>query len=77
MVQLEHGKPLIFGKNRDKGIRLNGLDLEVVQLGNGITEKDLLVHDEASPAPVLRFPAGAYGAAAGLPDSDRRAAQLE
>ncbi len=32
IVQLEHGKPLIFGKNRDKGIRLNGLDLEVVQL---------------------------------------------
>src|SRR5271170_4916005 len=24
VVQLEHGKPLIFGKNRDKGIRLNG-----------------------------------------------------
>ena len=33
IVQLEHGKPLIFGKNRDKGIRLNGLDLEVVHLG--------------------------------------------
>ena len=24
-IELEHGKPLIFGKNRDKGIRLNGL----------------------------------------------------
>ncbi len=24
VVQLEHGKPLIYGKNRDKGIRLNG-----------------------------------------------------
>ena len=42
IVQLEHGKPLVFGKNRDKGIRLNGLDLEVVQLGNGIAERDLL-----------------------------------
>src|SRR6201988_946272 len=32
VVQLEHGKPLISGKNRDKGIRLNGMDLEVVHL---------------------------------------------
>jgi 2-oxoglutarate ferredoxin oxidoreductase subunit beta len=55
VVQLEHGKPLIFGKNRDKGIRLVGLDLEVVALGNGITEKDLLVHDEHNPNPVYAF----------------------
>jgi len=45
VIQLEHGKPLIFGKNRDKGIRSNGLDMEIVQLGNGVTEKDLLIHD--------------------------------
>ena len=46
---LEHGKPLIFGKNRDRGVRLgkNGR-LEVVTLGNGIAEADLLVHDETS-----------------------------
>jgi 2-oxoglutarate ferredoxin oxidoreductase subunit beta len=43
---LEHGEPMIFGKNKDKGIRLNGLQPEVVELGNGITEDDLLVHDE-------------------------------
>jgi 2-oxoglutarate ferredoxin oxidoreductase subunit beta len=44
---LEHGKPLIFGKNRDKGLRLGaGGSLEVVTLGNGILESDLLVHDE-------------------------------
>ena len=36
MVDLEHGKPLVFGKDRDKGIRLNGLNPEVVQLGKGI-----------------------------------------
>jgi 2-oxoglutarate ferredoxin oxidoreductase subunit beta len=46
VVHLEHGKPLIFGKNHDKGIRLNGLDLEIVQLGNGVAESDLLIHDE-------------------------------
>jgi 2-oxoglutarate ferredoxin oxidoreductase subunit beta len=55
VVQLEHGKPLIFGKNRDKGIRLIGLDLEVVTLGNGITERDLLVHDEHHPRPSYAF----------------------
>ncbi|MGA9884005.1 MAG: 2-oxoacid:ferredoxin oxidoreductase subunit beta [Candidatus Acidiferrales bacterium] len=55
IVQLEHGKPLIFGKNRDKGIWLNGLKLEVVQLGNGISEKDLLVHDEHNADPVYSF----------------------
>jgi len=53
MVYLEHGKPMVFGKKRDKGIRLNGLELEVVQLGDGVTEKDLLVHDEFAEAPTL------------------------
>ena len=76
VVQLEHGKPLIFGKNRDKGIRLNGLDLEVVQLGNGITESDLLIHDAAPPAARLRFPARAHGAAPRLPHAHRRAPLL-
>jgi 2-oxoglutarate ferredoxin oxidoreductase subunit beta len=54
-IQLEHGQPLIFGKNRDKGIRMNGLNLEVVALGNGVTEKDLLVHDEHHPKPAFAF----------------------
>jgi 2-oxoglutarate ferredoxin oxidoreductase subunit beta len=49
-VTLEHGKPLIFGDKRELGIRLNGLKPEVVKLGeNGITEKDLIVHDEHNP----------------------------
>jgi 2-oxoglutarate ferredoxin oxidoreductase subunit beta len=44
---LEHGKPLIFGRERDRGIRLGaGHRPEVVRLGNGVTEADLLVHDE-------------------------------
>jgi len=47
---LEHGKPLVFGKNRDKGIRMSGHRLEVVHLGNGVTESDLLVHDETDDA---------------------------
>jgi 2-oxoglutarate ferredoxin oxidoreductase subunit beta len=44
VLVLEEGQPLVFGANRDKGIRLNGLDTEIVTLGDGITESDLLVH---------------------------------
>jgi 2-oxoglutarate ferredoxin oxidoreductase subunit beta len=47
---LEHGKPLIFGKNRDKGLRMRGYSLEVVQLGNGISQSDLVVYDEKDSA---------------------------
>jgi 2-oxoglutarate ferredoxin oxidoreductase subunit beta len=54
-LELEHGKPLIFGKNRDKGIRLCGMEPEVVELGKGITEDDLLFHDEKSPEPSLAY----------------------
>jgi 2-oxoglutarate ferredoxin oxidoreductase subunit beta len=47
VLVLEHGKPMIFGKNRDRGIRLKGCyGPEVVKLGNGVSEDDLLVHDE-------------------------------
>jgi 2-oxoglutarate ferredoxin oxidoreductase subunit beta len=49
-VALEHGKPMIFGKDRNKGIRLAGHVPEVVTIGeNGITEADILVHDETDP----------------------------
>ncbi len=54
-LALEHGEPLVFGKQRDKGIRLTGLDLEVVSLGNGITDKALLIHDEHHPNPAYAF----------------------
>ncbi|HLI12275.1 MAG TPA: 2-oxoacid:ferredoxin oxidoreductase subunit beta [Alphaproteobacteria bacterium] len=50
-LHLEHGKPMVFGKDRKKGLRLKpgSLELEVVHLGeNGVTESDLLVHDETS-----------------------------
>ncbi|MFQ5616513.1 MAG: thiamine pyrophosphate-dependent enzyme, partial [Anaerolineales bacterium] len=55
ILQLEHGKPMLFGKNRDKGIRMNGMTPEVVQPGNGITENDLLVHDQYVEDPSLTF----------------------
>jgi 2-oxoglutarate/2-oxoacid ferredoxin oxidoreductase subunit beta len=55
IVYLEHGKPLVFGKDRKKGIRLNGMHPEVVELGKGITEDDLLFHDEKAAEPSLAF----------------------
>ncbi len=51
---LEHGKPMVFGKNKDKGLVLNGLKLEVVTIGeNGVTEQDILVHDVKENDPTL------------------------
>jgi 2-oxoglutarate ferredoxin oxidoreductase subunit beta len=56
ILQLEHGNPLVFGKNRDKGIRRKpDGDIEVVPLGNGITESDLVVHDAHHPRPSYAF----------------------
>lgn len=48
-VHVEHGQPLIYGAEKNKGIRLNTqtLTLEAVTIGeNGVTEADILVHDE-------------------------------
>jgi predicted transcriptional regulator len=45
---------MIFGKNRDKGIRLNELDPEVVSLDQ-VAVEDLLVHNEFSPEPSLAY----------------------
>ena len=54
MLFLKDGEPMIFGKDHDKGIRLRGLHPEVVTLGvDGVTENDLLVHDEQAEDPYL------------------------
>ena len=53
-LHVEHGKPMIFGKEKDKGLILNGLKLEVVTIGeNGITQEDLLVHNAKEKDPTL------------------------
>jgi 2-oxoglutarate ferredoxin oxidoreductase subunit beta len=54
-LYLEHGRPLLFGKDRNLGIRLNGLAPEVVTLGGGVTIDDLLIHDERVEDPTLAF----------------------
>ena len=53
ILYLEEGKPLIYGSERNKGIRLNGLKPEVVTLGEGgVSEDDLVVHDSGTDNPL-------------------------
>jgi 2-oxoglutarate ferredoxin oxidoreductase subunit beta len=53
-LYVEHGKPMIFGKERNKGLVLNGLRLEVVTIGeNGVEESDILVHNAKEEDPTL------------------------
>jgi 2-oxoglutarate ferredoxin oxidoreductase subunit beta len=52
-IHLEHGQPLVFGKNKDRGLRLKPgtVELEVVPIGEGgATEHGILVHDETNRA---------------------------
>jgi 2-oxoglutarate ferredoxin oxidoreductase subunit beta len=44
---LEPGQPLVFGANRDKGIRLDGFNPVVVDLNDGFSTSDLWVHNES------------------------------
>lgn len=56
VLYLEHGKPMIFGKDRNRGIRMKGALPEVVTIGeNGVTEADLLVHDIYLEDPSVAF----------------------
>jgi 2-oxoglutarate ferredoxin oxidoreductase subunit beta len=54
VLYLEHGQPMRFGKQGEKGIRLNGLQPEVVDVAT-VGEENLLVHDEQAPEPTLAY----------------------
>jgi len=48
-LHIKHGQPMIWGKAKNKGLRLNPktLQLETITVGeNGVTIDDILVHDE-------------------------------
>ncbi len=48
-VRIEHGKPMIFGAEKNKGLVLDGFNPKVVTIGeNGVKEEDILVHDETN-----------------------------
>ncbi|MCC6670352.1 MAG: 2-oxoacid:ferredoxin oxidoreductase subunit beta [Planctomycetes bacterium] len=55
VLHLEHGKPLLFGKDKRKGIRFrDGFHPEIVTLGeDGVREQDIPVYDEKDPSPTL------------------------
>ena len=48
-IYLEHGKPLVFGKNRDKGVVMDGFSTKIVDVKDN--EKNLIVHNESDPLP--------------------------
>jgi 2-oxoglutarate ferredoxin oxidoreductase subunit beta len=53
-LYVEHGKKMIFGKDKNKGIMLKGFNLEVVTIGeNNVTVDDIVVHDKFNP--ILAF----------------------
>ncbi len=55
-ILLHQGQPMIFGKESNKGLILEGLKLKVVTIGeNGIAEKDILVHDASEPNPGIQY----------------------
>ena len=51
LLKLEQGKPMTWGKDNEKGIRLNGLDPEVVNLAD-VDESELIVHDPTRESPI-------------------------
>src|SRR5512133_3638298 len=66
LVAVEHGKPMIFGVNHDKGIKLDGFRPRVVSLTDGShTVDDLLIYDEKEPE--LAYIVGRLGEDPGYP----------
>ena len=48
VLYLEHGQPMIWGKEVKKGLIASGLGLQTVTLGEQYSETDILVHDQTS-----------------------------
>lgn len=58
-IVLKHGEPMIYGKNKDKGLVIDGFSLKSVTIGeNGITGTDILVHDAKCQDRTLHFKLG-------------------
>lgn len=52
VLSLEHGKPMVFGKNSDKGVKLDGLTPVIVDMSTGqFSKDDLWIHDEFDTSP--------------------------
>jgi len=67
-VTLKQGEKMIFGKDNDKGIVLEGWNLKAVTIGeNGYTLDDVLVHDATTPDSTLQLKLALMDIADGLP----------
>jgi 2-oxoglutarate ferredoxin oxidoreductase subunit beta len=67
-IYVQHGKPLIFGENSEYGLMQEGFGLKVVKIGeNGITEKDILVHDAHCQDNTLQLKLALMGNGDGFP----------
>ena len=61
-LHLVHGEPMLYGKNREKGIQLKGTKLQGVVVGqNGVTIDDILVHDQYEKNPGIQRMIGKMG----------------
>jgi 2-oxoglutarate/2-oxoacid ferredoxin oxidoreductase subunit beta len=61
-LHLKHGEPLLYGKNKEKGIQLKGTKLQGVVIGlNGVTIDDILVHDQYEKNPGIQRMLGKMG----------------
>ncbi len=45
-LQLDHGQPMIFGKDKNKGLRLNGSKFEIIDIGSQFSKDDILIHNK-------------------------------
>lgn len=56
VIELRHGEPMLFGPGKKKGIRFENGMPKIVTLGeNGVTEKDITVHDETDQNPAMTY----------------------
>ena len=53
ILRLQDGEPLIFGKENKKGIRLNGLQAETIDITDSTNLSTLLVHNQKSEDPLM------------------------
>ena len=49
VLYLEEGQPLLFGQESNQGIRLNGLDPEIVAVNSEEDKSKLMIHNSKSP----------------------------
>jgi len=56
VLVLEHGKPMVYGKENDKGIKLDGFTPVIIDLKDGKNSiNDCFIHDEKDPDPIRAF----------------------